>query len=541
MGLKRENFLHSTIWVAIVILLQAVLLFFVSAEKEEYHIDEIYSYILSNSYETDRISNAESYWGQWVDGSSFLDFVEVDAGERFAYDKVYIHNGADCHPPLYYWLLHTVSSLFPNTFSKWLGLSINIVLFVFAQFLLYLLSAKMIKEPQFRILPVLMYGFSIMAIDTVLFIRMYMLLTVWVLLFTYLHFGAMENGYSSKRLLLIFITTYLGMMTQYYFIIYCFCATMVLFVSLWTKNRKKEMCKIALTECAAVTVMIISYPYVLSQAFGSSTNNVGNEVARTLLDFKLWIRQMISLGKQTIYPLGFNNLVTACLIALLTVIFILRICCVHKKGELKKWFFSAPVLLGVTWVLTYLLIAYIGGDYVYVRYLYFIFPLFYLLIGVLQERFFKNRERAKRWIPVIVALVVVCNTGLAMFCDRPAYLFKNVVEENKKLEAYRQDGLIVACAKKTASIPTGNFTKMASCSSVYLDTIDHIKDDHVLEGYLKDHTRCLLYVPTNAYWTKVQNTPEEIIQQLAPMHIRIQYTKCADGSLGEYYLIQKEM
>lgn len=88
--------------------------------------------MLSISFDAASISDAPEFWDSWLDGSDFREFLTVEAGEHFAYQSVYDNNTYDAHPPLFYFLLHTVCSLFPGVYSPWLGIVMNIVLMVFA-------------------------------------------------------------------------------------------------------------------------------------------------------------------------------------------------------------------------------------------------------------------------------------------------------------------------------------------------------------------------------------------------------------------------
>ena len=127
---RKEN--YAVFVFLALLLLQVVMMFYFCANKQEYHIDEIYSYILSNSYHCDNLSNANDIKNHWISGKDSLQkFVSVQTNERFAYHKTYLNNTTDAHPPFYYFILHTVCSFFPDRFSKWFGLSINIIAFVF--------------------------------------------------------------------------------------------------------------------------------------------------------------------------------------------------------------------------------------------------------------------------------------------------------------------------------------------------------------------------------------------------------------------------
>lgn len=541
MNRVSKNRWGSLMLVSAVILLQVIMMIIVSGQKQEYHIDEIYSHILSNSYETDKISNADAFWGKWVSGESFLDFVEVKPGQRFAYDKVYDNNISDCHPPLYYWILHTFCSLFPGTFSKWIGLSINILLLVIADILVYFISVAVVKTKKFQFLPVLLYGFSLAAIDTVLYIRMYMLLTVWTLAFAYLSITVIKRGCTKKNLALMFFTTYMGAMTQYYFIVFAFCATAALMAYLIYKKQYKNAWSVAVIELLGIGAMLASYPYAIMQATGSSTNNVGNEIARTLFDFRLWLHQILSLCKQTVSLVCFSKKVSAVAAALvLILLLILLVKRARDRKGVKKLFPREIVFMAVSLGATFLLIAYIGGIYVYVRYVYYIFPLLYILLISFLDRLLEHCGKVKSGVLALAVVFAVSNAALCVGLKKSSHLFQSVAAEDQKIELHKEDGLIVACMKRSTAIPTGNFTKIVRCSAVYLDTAENLIRDQVAEKYVLQHDRCLLYVPTDRYWTKVEEPPEAMIQKILCGNQEIQFSYYAKGSLGDYYLLEKQ-
>jgi len=122
-----------------IILIQIAALVVVGMQKNGYHNDEIFTYILSNSYDADRISHDRKVMDSWNEGSYLDKYVVVDENERFAYGAVKHNNSQDAHPPLYYYLIHTISSFVPGVYSKWIGLGLNFFLFAGIQSVLYFL------------------------------------------------------------------------------------------------------------------------------------------------------------------------------------------------------------------------------------------------------------------------------------------------------------------------------------------------------------------------------------------------------------------
>lgn len=91
--------------------------------KKGMHVDEYYSYGLSN-YSGDDIFMHVDLGKTYDDPAQpFLEYMAVQPGNGFSYGNVWKKQSADVHPPFYYVILHTICSLFPAKFSICLRLS----------------------------------------------------------------------------------------------------------------------------------------------------------------------------------------------------------------------------------------------------------------------------------------------------------------------------------------------------------------------------------------------------------------------------------
>ena len=136
-------------------------------------------------------------------------------------------------------VLHSVSSLFTGTFSKWFGLIPNIIYFVIVMFLLLKISQCVSDNNIFFIAVQVLYGFSIGAINSVTYIRMYMLLTLWCLLFL------LENIYLYQKeklklsnYILLGIATWVECI-HIFFIIFACPVVLLNLLYLYKENRKR--------------------------------------------------------------------------------------------------------------------------------------------------------------------------------------------------------------------------------------------------------------------------------------------------------------
>ena len=127
------------------------------------------------------------------------------------------------HPPLYFTLLHTISSFFPDTFSKWFGYVINIAAMAVGQVFLYKLGKTASKSKVFGLLLCVMWGFSCGFINLNVFVRMYSLVTMFGILYLYYHCRLYYGeGTVKSNLIKIGIFAFLGALTHHYFLVAAF-------------------------------------------------------------------------------------------------------------------------------------------------------------------------------------------------------------------------------------------------------------------------------------------------------------------------------
>ena len=271
------------IGMTLLLCLQIIVLFYYGSRKAGYHEDELYSYYSSNKTAGLFVNDRE-----WTTGESFHNELVVLPGEQFRYGVVKQMQSWDVHPPFYYYLLHTVCSLTPGVFSKWQGISVNLLGFVIS-FILLAYAAYLTAVYPMSIQPELsdsqkqpyrkrgyvlagtvcgMWGFGAAVISGVMFIRMYQWLTVFVLLCLCLHLRALVRKKESWSFyLLLALTVFLGFLTQYYYIIFHFFLGAGFCLYLLKEKKWKRLVAYVGTCAAAFGAALVYYPSALSHIF----------------------------------------------------------------------------------------------------------------------------------------------------------------------------------------------------------------------------------------------------------------------------------
>lgn len=283
--MKNTKIKKSRQWyiliMAILLLLQMAVLLYYGGRKAGFHEDELYTYYSSNKtaglFVNDR---------QWTLRDEIRNDFVVLKGEQFRYDVVWQMQSWDVHPPLYYFVFHTVCSLFPEVFSKWLGIAVNLLAYAGSYLLLAYSSytavwcggmAQRREEDERRqekaqilsFLTCLFWGFSGAVISGVMFIRMYQLLTFFVLLCLALHLRAVfKQDFRIRSFLLpLAVTVFLGFLTQYYYIIFHFFLGAGFCFYLLRRKKIRELFSYAAACAIGLLAALIYYPPALSHIF----------------------------------------------------------------------------------------------------------------------------------------------------------------------------------------------------------------------------------------------------------------------------------
>lgn len=420
--MKKFSSNHIIILTLLIISQLIVSIIFASA-KQGFFIDEIFSYSLSNAYFKYQNFPSNELYNQWTKSDYLTNLVTVSDDHRFAYDSVIYNQQNDVHPPLYYFILHSICSFFPGTFSKWYGLAINIILFLISGIYLLLLSKCIFEEFCLVLLPYVFWVFSPGAISDLIFIRMYMLLTVLGLMLVYYTYRFMQKEIEIKNEILLFISISLGLLTHYYFIIF-FVIFITLSLSYFLINHymKKFFHILFISICSLLTSYLI-FPTSINHIFSSSRGKEVINNSRNIMDLP---KRLLSFTTQ-ISKQQFGGVLKE-YILLLTTIFIISIILrvmikkgfsfsekIRKMKEKKSTLLTNFLLnllndkilffiLLISTIFSFLTIAFIS-PYITTRYVFFLYPFFSLLITIFSYSTL-SRIITRKFINII--LIVLC-------------------------------------------------------------------------------------------------------------------------------------
>lgn len=301
------------IGICIIFALSLVVNLYFGFQKSGFHEDEYYTYYSSNRtfglYQPDR---------EWQERQTILDEYVVKPGEGFNYGLVKLVQSWDVHPPLYYYIFHTICSLVPGVFTKWTGIATNLIAFAISFFLLFLILERLKVNSYLEACILLFWAVNPQTVSCNMLTRMYAWLTVFIFACALLHIrlvqgdggcgpfssgkkalstskkslinnilgGNPENislwNYWVKFVLPIMAVSFLGFLTQYFYLFFFVSiGAAYVFWLIFVKGDAKRVSLYILSCAVSLMLAVLYYPASVHHLFGGYR---GNEAAGSLFD-----------------------------------------------------------------------------------------------------------------------------------------------------------------------------------------------------------------------------------------------------------------
>ena len=420
----------------ILLAVQLVVLCSWGIQKQGFHVDEVYTFELSN-YPDTIYGDGEDAYTAWKTGDAFAAVLEPADGRLFDLSVPFWNGETDNHPSTYYMLVNIVSSLFKffgMSANKWAGLIPNFACCLVTTIFFVLLLRKLLKNDIVALCGGAAWAFCIGAINTGVYLRMYALLTMAAMIFCWLHAKLLSDyvaGHSVRRtLVLVQLATIFGILSQYYFLFFAFffCG----FVSIYffvKKDWNMLGCYIA-TEISSVAAAELLFPRMMVRLlFGDR----GSEALENMLHgsgYGSQLRSVLEIINQELFG-GYG---TAVLVISTVLLAAGAVVCRHKKERFSVS--DGVALLALATACGYILAVTKIAPYQVDRYFMCVFPLLilYTFYGICRGVFAltkKNRRCAAIAAIVLVVLTFVCTAS-----GEISYIYPDGTERAEKLKAY---------------------------------------------------------------------------------------------------------
>ena len=551
---KINNFLKNKInfTLSIVIVILTITMLFYETQKEGFNEDEIFSYGSSN-YKYDNLYQpygvADVYntvlfkyilQGNWFANIVFClnnnnvyyylcdteynidpiwktreeanQYLTIQPNDIFDFAPVIWNQSRDVHPPFFYILVHIVSSFFLGTFSKYIIFIINIIFYLLTCVYIYKIF-KLYKKEKLGLIALLLYGLSIGAISTVMFQRMYMMMTFFVLLYAYICIKISRSGMQKKEMTELSICTILGFLTQYYFCL--FAVTMFIILLIHLRGKRKnwiwENIKLAILGVAIFPASI----YHIFFSYRGITSLQENYFER----LKFYVEEMFR-------EFSISNIIGYILLGIITIFTIIYFIQKRKDKRISEY-----AILSLPVIIYYLIISKIA-PYLEQRYILPTLPL--IVIGVvLLISYFINKickKKIKTVSNIVVILVVVSLQLYGLITKEPDYLYKGYREYINLAKEYQD------CQYIYVGINNYNHIKNMPEFAIYKESL--ILNETQLE-LLKQRDIEDKFIVSIKLYLNVNEVLNEILEYTGAKEYELLLEGRARGFEANYYLITK--
>lgn len=418
---------YEKIVISIILIIQTIIFGIVGANKSYIHMDEAYSLGLA-SYDKVEIQDNEDFYNTWHDGKYYEDYLCVNDDEIGQYKQVYENQKNDVHPPLYYLILRFAMGFHKNSYSKWPGIIINMIIYAFVTIFMYLILNKILKDKykykEKSAIIAMASSLVLASITNVIYIRMYALSTLNVLITTYLHLKLLDKKEIDYKLLtFIGVSALAGSLTHYYYLFYLAMMFIMFAIKYIKEKRYKELIAYTVTMCIAGAISLIIFPYSIKHLFfgyrGQGALSKLTQISEFLKSIKMYIKKFNRHA--------FNGL----LFILLALIVGLGI---YKKVNKKKIFENKNQYIKYIAIPTafYTLLVSLSAPWIELRYIMPVCGLVFILIIYLLENVLENIFNEKnifRILTVCLAIILITPIIFKMEPEEEFLDKRDIVEE----------------------------------------------------------------------------------------------------------------
>ncbi|NLC87359.1 MAG: hypothetical protein GX682_01050 [Clostridiaceae bacterium] len=277
------------------------------------------------------------------------------------------------------------------------------VIYAFITIFAYLILGKLLEEKSNYKVKAIILAFissiTLASLTNVIYIRMYALVTLNILITTYLHIKLYEK-HDRKTLILIGIVATIGSLTHYYYLFYLaalYFRTILQFLA----DRKNERIKsYTITLVIAAIISITIFPFSIQHIFFGYRG--GGGAISGLADVIKWPSFILKVHEYLIEVnfYAFNNILLLFIIAIIGILIYRKIKNINTKIEISKYFKFVYIP-----TIFYLILDAIVSPWVELRYMLPICALIFIVMCYLLNQLFETIISKKNTLKVMIIFV----------------------------------------------------------------------------------------------------------------------------------------
>lgn len=409
---------------AVICVIQLFIFLYFGAQKSYLMNDELFTYGTSNHREG---ITMEFPLNEWQNQDLFMEYA-TPGEDAFCYSIPYYNQTLDVHPPLYYYLIHTISSFRPHEFSYWTGVGLNLVLLLGCTIVLYFLTMELFGKRGCAFLVSALFGLTYGALNTMLFVRMYMQFALFLLLHLLVYAKYWEKERIEKKgCIFLGLTLIGGALTQYYFLIAAFFLGIWYTLKLLVQKRFRETAAYLMTILISAGISLSLFPSMWDHIFHGTRGTQAQKAFLSLEGYPRSLLNMFNIISRQMFG-GRLWLVLAVIVLLLFADSVVR-----RKIPFQPFLKAMPVIFMCAW---YFLIVTKIAPYIIDRYMMPIYPVIFVLAAGFV--YWLAADLLKREGFAVTACTALLILGIlpVLQGEIPSYAFCNEQMHKERIQQY---------------------------------------------------------------------------------------------------------
>lgn len=539
----KKNKYYTTLGILLLLVITTAMILL--CRGSSIHGDEYFSMGFANNTEdylfiTRGLIDLEGTDG-WLDGKFLHDWLSVQPGEQCSYLQIYRNVRDDVHPPAYFMLLNTISSLFPDQVTLFPGYFINIVSGILICLFLFLIAQEIFQNQWLALIPPVFWFMGNGASSTITYIRMYAPLCALCLICIYLHLQILNREKVTWRLyLLTGICVMVGGLTHYYFYVMLLAVFLVTCILMLGKKQIKRAFRYVLSVIGGGAAAVFVYPYVIRHLlFSERGTQVQENLGNTSLAYYIgFLRDYLS----TIDDNVFNGHFLWAVIAFATLILLAAVVYLQnrtKKIEEKEVF----LFYHQKGKMNYVVICLVAFIYFLIlfkisyssRWLYIspLFPLIAIIITGIFARVCVNIWN-KYYAQILLGTAIVAMLMTGTIRIREAMVTeKETRQYHNTITTYQENCDVVYVFEEWNNLYDNQILELMEFDQIYALPIEEASDadyEKILSVRKNKQNNVLLYYPTDM--PDYQAQAQEILRRMRADNM----TCIITGEFAVYYL-----
>lgn len=452
------------IFLIVILLIQVFLIFFWGNKRENFYWDEYYTfekahYISSSTGEEHFIIDDQEYKeNEWMPISFVKNSLVVVKDNSIINDSVIYFFKRLLGYNNYAVYLNIAETFFsPGKLSIWPAIILNVVFFLCIQVILFFMTYLICKSEIISLLTVAFYGFSSMSLSMAIFVRFYVLATLFTTLFVYFHlkYWISDSKKPLKRclfLVLSFACLYLGYCNAQYVIIFgaFFILTFSIMILIVRKWIQFLLYAVPVYGCGLYYLATQTNYLGILFDFETTYNNTNGAMQ--------WVMEQIMCFTPEVLPVRIDEMLKLIgrylfgsyfvMLFLFALVIILGVIGITKKDAKEIPNLSTQFAWSLTGaLLLFMLFFTIFGLYDQPRYISYVFPM----LALVNVSFFHNQFSNKQICTTIMILVVIIQIALVNVKSKVDMLYVGDGQNIQTIMDLKADSVMLYVRSRSAS------------------------------------------------------------------------------------------